>query len=110
MSFKYMAHIDKNLLSRLYSLSRIAEEDDPKKEEKILGDLSKILEYFEELSSVSTEGVESLSGGGFLLSVSREDGTSLFAKDPEYQEIRENSVAMFSEKEREYLKIPPVFE
>ena len=93
--------LDKKHLEHLAALSRI--EIKKGEEEKLLEDLRKILNHFEELKEVNTENVQPLSGGTELKNVSRSD------------EIREDrlrgdkAVEAFPEREHGYLKVPPVF-
>ena len=96
-----MSEINENIFKKLAALARL--ELDPKKEKKLLGDLEKIIEHFEELKKVDTEGIEPMAGRTTLTSVFREDDNS-----PRLP----NEVALraFPEKEKGFLKIPPVFE
>lgn len=93
--------IDDKNLRHLAGLARI--EIDPKKEKKLLGSLEKILEHFEELKGVDTEGVEPMAGGTTTTSVFREDENSLRLSN-------EEALRAFPEKERGFLRVPPVFE
>lgn len=93
--------INKKTLEYLANLARI--ELDPREEEKLLKDLQKILDYFEELKTLDTKNVEPLTGGTRLKNVFRDDGE------------RENTnhgagVEAFPETHDGFLKIPPVFE
>ena len=96
-----MAEITKKSLEHLAGLARI--ELHKHEEEKILADLEKILGHFKELEEVNTENILPMSGGTEFKNVMRED------------EIRENrlkgdkTVESFPEKEKGYLKVPPVF-
>lgn len=99
-----MAQIDEKLLSHLFKLSRIEEEHDPVRREKLLNDLSKILDYFAQLQEVDTDHVEPLAGGGGEQNVWRDDVPS---KSTVSVEVLRDS---FLEKEQTYLKVPPVFE
>lgn len=103
-----MAEINEKSLEHLLSLARI-EEKDPKRREKLLKDLSKILDYFNELNEVDTKNVESMSGGTFLTDVMRNDGEK-YRNTDEHNAQREASVSQFPRSENDYLKIPPVFE
>ena len=103
-----MAEINEKSLEHLLSLARI-EEADPKRREKLLKDLSKILDHFNELNEVDTQDVEPLSGGTFLSDIFREDLEKYRSKE-EYNSQREKSTGQFPQKENGYLKIPPVFE
>lgn len=103
-----MSKIDKDVLKHLFALSRIEEEKDEKKQEKLIKDLSKILDHFNELSQVDTQDVEPVSGGTFLTDIKREDG-EIYKNTYKKEEEREISIGQFSKKENNYLKIPPVF-
>lgn len=96
-----MASITKETLEHLAELARI--ELDSKEEGKMLRDLSKILDYFEELKEVDTSAVEPMTGGTILKNAFREDA------DGE-QMNRGAGTDAFPEKENGFLKIPPVFE
>jgi len=94
--------LDKKHLEHLAALARI--ELKKGEEEKLLEDLRKILNHFEELKEVDTENVAPLSGGTELKNVFRAD---------EVKEDRlrgDKPVEAFPEKENGYLKTPPVFE
>ena len=107
--------INKKTLEYLAGLSRIKLEE--KEEEKLLKDIGSILDYFEELKSLDTSGVEptrppstssiaksgEVNGGTLLRNAFREDGE------------RENTnrgegIDAFPSPEKGFLKIPPVFE
>ena len=102
-----MSEINDKSLEHLLSLARIEEKDVPGRK-KLLKDLSKILDYFNELKEVDTQNVEPLSGGTFLSDVMRRDEEK-FRPSEEHQNQREESVEQFPRKENRYLKIPPVF-
>ncbi len=95
--------IDKKTLEYLAELGRI--EIGKKEEEKLLNDLQKILEYFDELKSVDTENIEPMAGGTAQKNVFRDD-----EKDENGKTKNENLVRQFPEKQNGYLKVPPVFE
>jgi aspartyl-tRNA(Asn)/glutamyl-tRNA(Gln) amidotransferase subunit C len=102
-----MAEINEKSLEHLLSLARM-EESDPKRREKLLKDLSKILDYFNELNEVDTDNIEPLSGGTFLSDIMREDKEKY--RDNEQHKLQKNiSVEQFPRHENGYLKIPPVF-
>lgn len=104
-----MAKIDEHLLKHLFSLSKIEEEKDPLRREKLLKDLGKILDYFNELQEVETEDVEPMTGGTFLTNVFREDGKKLLSlAEKELQ--KEKIVEEFPSRENKYLKTPPIFD
>ena len=93
--------LNKKDLEKLAELARM----DLKKgeEDKLLKDLSGILDYFEELKEVDTEGIEPLTGATESLNVFREDDN-----DSALQKGR--AIDAFPEKSGGYLKVPPVFE
>ncbi len=74
--------------------------------DKLIKDLGKILEYFEELKSVNTEGVEPLAGGTSEKNVLRDDVVSERPLGADSGKL----VEAFPEREGNYLKVPPVFE
>lgn len=94
--------ISRKDLEHLSELSRI--DISEKEEEKLLGDLEKILAHFEELKEVETANVKPMSGGTFVENVFRED------ESVENQFSGGRAVAQFPEKEKGFLRIPPVFE
>ena len=75
-----------------------------KEEEKLLKDLESILGHFKELESLNTSNVAPMTGGTNLKNVFREDGErkSSLAATP--------VVDAFPDKEKDYLKVPAVFE
>lgn len=103
-----MAEINEKSLDHLLSLARI-EEKDPKRREKLLKDLSKILDYFNELKEVDTQNVEPMSGGTFLTDIMRDDSVK-YRDGREHEKQRTASTEQFPHQENDYLKIPPVFE
>ncbi|KKS82932.1 MAG: Aspartyl/glutamyl-tRNA(Asn/Gln) amidotransferase subunit C [Candidatus Wolfebacteria bacterium GW2011_GWC1_43_10] len=103
-----MAKIDEHLLKHLFALAKIEEEKSPARRKKLLSDLGKILDYFNELREVSTDGVEPLAGGTFLTNIFRKDGEKNLS-DEERKNQREKSTEQFPRKENKFLKTPPVF-
>ena len=112
--------IDKKTLEHLTELSRI--ELEKKSEEKLLGDLQKILGHFEELKEVNTENIEPMAGGTVKKNVFREDDSTQIDADKTQinadKKISENQrknlrksaiVEQFPEKENGFLKVPAVF-
>jgi len=93
--------ITKRDLEHLAKLARI--ELDPKEEEKLLADLTNILDHFKELQGVATENVTPMAGGTDLKNVFRED-------TERENTNRGEGVDAFPEKHDGFLKIPPVFE
>ncbi len=96
-----MAEIEKRELQHLAHLARIELREH--EEEKLLKDLEKILAHFEELKEVNTEGVSPLAGGTELKNVTRGDEER--GKPVDAGRL----VEAFPERERGYLKVPPVF-
>lgn len=92
--------IDKKTLEHLAELARI--KLDEKEEEKLLADLSKILDYFQELQELDTSSVEPMTGGTDLKNVLREDGEREGTN-------HKAGVEQFPETKEGFLKIPPVF-
>ena len=93
--------ITKKDLENLAVLARI--ELATRDEEKLLHDLENILKHFEELKEIDTNDVMPMSGGTSLSNIFRDDGEALRLS-------REKAVLAFPEKEKEFLKVPPVFE
>lgn len=108
--------IDKKTLEYLAGLSRIKLEEN--EEEQILKDLQKILDYFDLLKEADVSRIEPLAGGLRLAEGSlrpAEGGTietNVLRRD-EKNERRERErgklIDSFSEKQDDFLKIPPVF-
>lgn len=95
------SNIDKKTLEYLAELSRI--ELDEKEEEKLLADLRKILDHFDELKSLDTSGVEPMNGGTELKNSLRED--------EERTNTNQGAGAdVFPESKDGFLKVPPIFE
>jgi len=93
--------ITKHELEHLAKLARV--DLDPKEEEKLLKDLGNILEHFNELKALDTANVEPMAGGTDL--------KNIFREDTERENTNQGAgVEAFPEKEKGYLKVPPVFE
>ena len=99
--------IGKKELEHLAKLSRI--ELEPGEEEKLIKDLSNILEYFEELKKLDTSTVAPMTGGTDLRNVFREDAKEDGSGGPENTN-QGAGVEAFPESNNGFLKIPPVFE
>ncbi|OGG41696.1 hypothetical protein A3A21_03750 [Candidatus Jorgensenbacteria bacterium RIFCSPLOWO2_01_FULL_45_25b] len=95
--------IDKKEVGKLADLARIQMEDGEK--EALREDLERILDYFSELKEVDTDGIEPMTGGVFHENTHRHDDEYL-----ETGAEREDLIRAFPEGERDFLKIPPVFE
>lgn len=93
--------ITKAELEHLAKLARI--ELDPKSEEKLLKDLTSILDYFEQLNELDTTNVLPMTGGTDLKNILREDTESENTN-------KGAGVEAFPEKKDGYLKVPAVFE
>ncbi len=93
--------IDKKTIEYLAELSRIKLE--PKEEEKLIKDLQKILDHFDELKSLDTSGVEPMNGGTELKNAFREDEERTNTNQGQGTEA-------FPELKDGFLKVPPVFE
>lgn len=105
--------INKKTLEYLAELSRI--ELNERDEEKLLKDLQKILDYFEELKEVDTEKIEPMAGGTTERNVFREDvltgaDAEKIPRESALSRRKSALVEQFPEKENGFLKVPPVFE
>ncbi|MFA6495377.1 MAG: Asp-tRNA(Asn)/Glu-tRNA(Gln) amidotransferase subunit GatC [Candidatus Paceibacterota bacterium] len=101
--------LDDAALDHLFALARIEREDDPVRRQKLLQDLSAILDHFQELRGVDTDHIQPLSGGTFLTNVTRSDEEAV--RDVVcVAEERDAALRQFPEAEHGYLKVPPVFE
>lgn len=95
--------INEETIEHLAGLARIEPEKDPQKNKKLISDLSSILDYFEDLNTVDTEGVSPAVGGSFVKDAYRKDE----AKDVSKESLLKGQ---FPNSENGFLKIPPVFE
>lgn len=92
--------ITKKTLEHIINLARI--ELTEKEGEKLLKDLQKILDHFEELKELDTKNVEPMTGGTRLKTITRDDTT------------RENTnrgagTDAFPKSKKGFLEVPPVF-
>ena len=101
--------LDDTALDHLFDLARIKREEDPARRKKLLRDISKILDHFEELQRVSTDVVEPLSGGTFLADRTRPDESAV-RDQTDVAAQRDAATKEFPDAEHGYLKVPPVFE
>ena len=92
--------LTKSHLEHLAKLARIGIEK--KKEEKLLRDLQKIIDYFEELKTLDTRQVNLATGGTGLVNVARPDIVG--------DELSGRGRQLFPEEEEDYLKVPEVFQ
>ena len=91
--------INKKTLGHLAKLVRI--ELDEKEEKKLLKDLEKILNYFEELKILTTKDVRPMTGGTLLKDIFREDESRTKTNEGAGREA-------FPDTRKGFLKIPPV--
>ncbi len=92
--------INKTVLNHLAELARI--KLGQREEEKLLEDLQKILQYFEELELLDTSGIAPMNGGTQL--------KNMFREDTERENTNRGAgVGAFPETKDEFLKVPPVF-
>jgi len=94
--------IDKKTLEYLAGLSRIKLGEN--EEKQILKDLQKILDYFNLLKEADVSKIELLAGGTIETNVLRED-----EKNERKEKERGKLIDSFSDKQDDFLKIPPVF-
>ena len=73
-------------------------------EKKFSKDLGKILDYFKELQELNTENIKPLTGGTELKNAYREDDVEPRSKDAS------RFIEAFPDKEKSFLKVPPIFE
>ncbi len=92
--------VNKKVLEHLAKLARVELRE--AEEEKLLADISKILDHFNELQELDTSHVAPLTGGTELKNIFRED-------DEREGTNRGEGTDAFPEKENGFLKIPPVF-
>jgi len=89
-------------LKKLSDLARL--ENDSAEAERLTADLEKILAHFKELEGLETAKVEPLAGGAFIRGGLRPD-------DPGSNNLSSGEAkAAFPEKDKGFLKVPPVFE
>lgn len=103
-----MSKINDKELSKLFSLSRIDEENNKNKRKKLLKDLERILDYFKELEEINTDNIESMPGGTFLKNIYREDEENNMTdgkREKQVSRLRRE----FPDKENNHLKVPQIF-
>lgn len=93
--------IDKKTLEHLAKLARL--ELQAHEEEKMIHDLGKVFEHFEELKELDTDGVAPLTGGTELKNVLRNDAEDVQALSPNV------ALKAFPHAADGFLKIPPIF-
>ncbi len=95
--------LDKELFKNLKDLARL--EIPSTQEEKIFNDLEKIIDYFNELQKVNTDGVVPMAGGTFLRNVFDED-----KRNKDLKVLNDDLKNQFPEEKDDFLKVPYVFE
>lgn len=99
---RFLNMLAKKDLKHLSGLARLELKEN--EEEKLLNDMQKILEHFEELKELDTTGVEPMTGGVFHKNVFRDDNSGRSGLSAQ------TSIEAFPEVDGKFLKIPPVFE
>lgn len=94
--------LTKKDLEHLAELARIELKEG--EEVKLQKDLGAILDYFKELQSINTDGVEPMAGGTELKNVLREDELASGIEDDTGKGSEQ-----FPDKLGNYLRVPPVF-
>jgi len=94
--------IDKKTLEHLAELARL--ELKSHEEEKMLHDLGKVLEHFEELKQLNTDTVAPLTGGTESKNVLRDD---IKKQKPIAHDA---ALEAFPHTAEGFLKVPPIFE
>ncbi|MEK7634750.1 MAG: Asp-tRNA(Asn)/Glu-tRNA(Gln) amidotransferase subunit GatC [Patescibacteria group bacterium] len=99
--------INKQILAHLVKLSKIDIKEI--KEGKILADLEKILEHFEELKNID------INIRNIKLSVNMAKSANIVRNDEDSKNINKETsnvdlIKSFPDREKGFLKIPPVFE
>ncbi|MDO8557517.1 MAG: Asp-tRNA(Asn)/Glu-tRNA(Gln) amidotransferase subunit GatC [Candidatus Jorgensenbacteria bacterium] len=102
--------ISENEIEHLAELARI--EVSPEQKKKLARDLEEILAHVKELSEVTTNSVEPMTGSSAQLTTSGTQNRNGFRDDElKHSDFKtEKSTEAFPEKEGGFLKIPPVFE
>lgn len=92
--------INREILVHLAELGRI--ELQAKEEERLMDDLKKIMDYFEELTALDTTGIAPIMGGTEI--------TNSFREDTERENTNRGAgTDAFPESQDGYLKVPNVF-
>jgi aspartyl-tRNA(Asn)/glutamyl-tRNA(Gln) amidotransferase subunit C len=96
-----MSSIGKRELEHLANLARV--ELHPHEEEKLLADVSAILDHVKELQALDTTDVPPMTGGTDVINV--------FRDDTERENTNQGAgVEAFPDNQHGFLKVPPVFE
>lgn len=86
-------------IKQLAELARIKISDE--EEKKLLSDLERIINYFDELKEIKVKDLDFSVGGTFF--------KNAYRKDEERDEFTEGAREAFPESSDGLLKIPPVF-
>ncbi len=93
--------LTKKDLEKLAELARL--DIKPHEEDKLLKDLTSILDHFEELKEINTDNIAPLLGGT--------SNVNAFREDEETENLpKEKALEQFPKKSKGFLKVPPVFE
>lgn len=93
--------ITRELLDKIAHLARL--EIDEKDAEKMMKDMTAIVEWVEKLKEVDTDGVEPLTTMSYEINVLREDEVKEHLS-------RENALKNAPKKDNEYFRVPKVLE
>ena len=93
--------IDRTLLDKIAHLSRL--DFDEKDAEKMMEDMSEIVEWVEKLKEVDTEGVEPLTTMSFEVNVMREDQVKPHMS-------HEDALKNAPKKDDQFFRVPKVLE
>lgn len=93
--------IDRTLLDKIAHLSRL--DFDEKDAEKMMKDMSEIVEWVEKLKEVDTEGVEPLTTMSFEVNVMREDQVKPHMS-------HEDALKNAPKKDDQFFRVPKVLE
>jgi aspartyl-tRNA(Asn)/glutamyl-tRNA(Gln) amidotransferase subunit C len=93
--------INRELLDKITHLARL--EFNEKEAEKMIADMSAIVEWVEKLKEVDTEGVEPLTTMSYEINAVRDD-------DVKEHLSRERALFNAPDKDTEYFRVPKVIE
>jgi aspartyl-tRNA(Asn)/glutamyl-tRNA(Gln) amidotransferase subunit C len=93
--------IDRELLDKIAHLSRL--EFDEKDAEKMMRDMTNIVNWVEKLNEVNTEGIEPLTTMSYEINVLREDEVKA---NLAHEDVLKNA----PKKDAEYFRVPKVIE
>jgi aspartyl-tRNA(Asn)/glutamyl-tRNA(Gln) amidotransferase subunit C len=93
--------INRELLDKITHLARL--EFDEKEAEKMIADMTAIVEWVEKLKEVDTEGVEPLTTMSYEINAVRDDEVKKHLS-------REQALLNAPDKDTEYFRVPKVIE